>query len=151
MPNSYFLIINLGNFAKPINEPLDQGAIASMKSGYISWCNRTLIKGETAGKLDKMRKIIELHHAIPTNVITFCWRKAGLLNDEEPLKTIHEVDPDELEISRIENETLFDVSPDDLEEEIEDGLILLELEEVPVEINLPKKTSKQQKITSFFR
>ena len=67
------------------------------------------------------------------------------------IQTIHEVDPDELEISRIENETLFDVSPDDLEEEIEDGLILLELEEVPVEINLPKKTSKQQKITSFFR
>ena len=108
------------------------------KSGYISWFNRTLIQGETASKLDKMRKIIELHHAIPTNVIRYCWRKAGLINDGEPLQTIHEVDPDELEISRIENETLFDVSPDDLEDEIEDGLILLELEEVPVEINLPK-------------
>ena len=35
----------------------------------------------------------KLHHPIPTNIILFCGKKAGLVDDGKPLQTMDEVDP----------------------------------------------------------
>ena len=53
-----------------------------------------------------------------------------------------------MEISRIVSETIFDVFFDDIEDEINDGLILFELEKVSLKINLAQKNPN---IKKFFR
>jgi len=108
-----------------ICQPCDMGCIAHIKQGLRSFTNDCLIDNTEVNRVDKIKKLVELHDQLPERLIKYCWVKAGLLLNEP---VADDIDKQITSIPILPQDELFDeideiIQHEDEEASDEDDLI----------------------------